>query len=331
MIVLRWIVKRSIMLLLTVYVVITFTFFLIRLMPGNIIDYLVFTYVMEGTPYEDALIMVSSLIGYNTSAPVGAQYIDYLTNLLRGDLGFSLYYLRVPVIHILARALPWTAFVLSIGLTTSFALGIALGILMAYRRGGILEGTASLFATVMWAVPNYIIGLLFLFAIAESDPELLLGGAYNLKLAPGFNWPFIASVFYHAALPIATYVITGMGSWMLRMKGSTVSVLGEDYVMAAEARGLKKRRVALSYVGRNAVLPLFTRFTIAIGMMFSGSVLIENIFTYPGIGYYLGFSVTSRDYTVMQGCFLLITSAVVVANFVADLLYSRLDPRIKLG
>ena len=329
----RWIVKRSIILVLTVYVIITFTFFLIRLMPGNIVDVLVFQYLMEGVPEKEARLMVSALIGYNMSKPVLEQYFDYITNLLRGDLGYSLYYYRVPVISILSRAVPWTVFVLSIGITVSFAIGMVLGIIMAYRRGGIFDTIASFFATVISAVPNYIVGLLLLFTFTITVPvytEGLLGGAYDLGLEPGFNWPFIVSVFKHATLPILTYIVTGMGSWMLRMRANTISVLGEDYVLAAEARGLKKRRIALSYVGRNAILPLFTRFTIALGYMFGGSVLIENIFTYPGMGYYLGFSVTSRDYTLMQGAFLLMTSAVVISNFIADFLYSRLDPRIKL-
>ena len=329
----RWIVKRSIVMVLTIYAVLTFTFFLIRLMPGNIVDVLVFQYVMEGVPEKEARLMVSALIGYNMSEPILVQYTNYITNLLKGDLGYSLYYYRVPVSSILGRAVPWTVFVLSIGLTISFVLGVLLGMMMAYRRGGIFDGIATIVGTVLSAVPNYIIGLLLLFTFTMTFPiftQGLLGGAYDLRLKPGFNWPFIISVLQHGALPIITYVITGMGSWMLRMKANTISVLGEDYVVAAEARGLKKRRIAMSYVGRNAVLPLFTRFTIAIGYMFGGSVLIENIFTYPGVGYYLSFSVTSRDYTLMQGAFLLITCAVVISNFIADLLYSRLDPRIRL-
>ncbi|MEG2295177.1 MAG: ABC transporter permease, partial [Oscillospiraceae bacterium] len=154
-------------------------------------------------------------------------------------------------------------------------------------------------------------------------------GAYSSDVVVGMNLPFILSVLKHAFLPVLTYVITGMGGWALAMKGSAISVLGEDYIMCARARGLSESRIRSKYVGRNAILPLVSSLTIMFGALFGGSPLVENLFSYPGIGFYLNQAIATRDYPLMQGLFLMITIAVVVANLLAEILYSVLDPRIR--
>ena len=164
-----------------------------------------------------------------------------------------------------------------------------------------------------------------------TAPIAAMRGAYSSGVQPGFNLAFFLDALYHATLPIATYVLTSVGFWMLSMKSSTVSTLGEDYVTVAKARGLKEGRIATAYVGRNAALPLFTLLTIRIGFVVGGSLLVEQIFEYGGIGRQLGQAIAQRDYTVMQGIFLIITFSVIFANFFADILYGWLDPRIKLG
>ena len=156
-------------------------------------------------------------------------------------------------------------------------------------------------------------------------------GSLSPGVVPGFTLYFFQDALFHAALPITTYVLATVGNWMLTMKSSTISVLEEDYVTVARAKGLKESRITTAYVGRNAALPLFTLLTISIGFVMGGSVFIETIFQYQGIGYSLLQSVNKRDYTVMQGIFLVITLSVIFANFFADILYSWLDPRIKLG
>ena len=147
----------------------------------------------------------------------------------------------------------------------------------------------------------------------------------------GFMLKFIGDVLYHAILPVTFYVLTTVGSWMLAMKSSTVATLEEDYVTVARARGLPDSRIMTSYVGRNASLPLFTQLAISIGFVVGGSVLIESIFVYQGIGQQLLKAINQRDYPVMQGIFLIIVVSVTFANLLADLLYSRLDPRIRIG
>lgn len=325
-----WLPKRIAKGILTIFVVLTLTFFLIRMMPGNPVQRAMQEYMMKGIPEYQARNMVSLVFKLNLSRPIMDQYVEYVGNLFSGELGKSLTMAGTPVINLITYALPWTVFVLSISILASFALGILLGVGMAYKRGSVLDNVALTFSTIFTAIPNYIFGMVLLFAFAFIWPVFPKMGAYDITVRPGFTPEFILSVLYYCALPFLTYTLTTLGGWALYMRGSTVDVLGEDYVEAAEARGLPGRRVMLSYVGRNAILPLFTSLAISLGYIFGGSALIETIFVYPGVGYLLSMSVSRRDYTVMQGCFLLTTVTVVLANLIADVLYSRLDPRIKL-
>lgn len=327
----RWIVKRILLLVLTVWTVITFTFFLVRVMPGSMVNLLMQEYILRGMSEEEASRQVEIFYSISLEKPIWLQYLDYIVNLARGDLGVSLIFVGTPVITIITHALPWTVFLISLSLITSFVLGVTLGMLMAYRRATILDRIASLYASISHAVPNYVIALMLLLVFAAELKLFPVKGAYDITIEPGFTLEFISNVLYHTALPFLAYVISSVGGWMLTMKSSAISVLGEDYVMAAEARGLHKRRIMLSYVARNAILPLFTSLAISIGYIFGGAVFIETIFNYPGMGYYFSVSVGSRDYPLMQGFFLLMTLAVVLANLIADVLYSRLDPRIKVG
>ncbi|MEM2921583.1 MAG: ABC transporter permease [Candidatus Bathyarchaeia archaeon] len=326
----RWIVKRALTVAVTLFSALTLIFFLIRIMPGNPIDMMIGQLIAQGYDYKEAATRVAALLPFVPDAPLIEQYIDYLKGFFTGDLGKSIL-LAVPITTILNYAIPWTVFLVSISLLTSFSLGILLGMFMAYRRGGILDKAFSLLSSVTRALPPYVVGVLLALFFAVQVKWFPVMGPYDARIKPGFTLDFIASVFYHATLPVMSYVITTIGSWILQMKSSTVSVLGEYYVTAAEARGLPERRIVTSYVGRNAILPLFTSLAISIGFIFSGSVFIETIYSYPGIGRFLATSVTYRDYTLMTGCFLVTTVAVVLSNFLADLLYSRLDPRIRLG
>jgi len=327
---LRWIVKRALTVAVTLFSALTLIFFLIRIMPGNPIDMMIMQLIMQGYDPEDAARRVAGMVPFVPTDPVHIQYINFLKGFLSGDLGKSILYAQ-PITMILVYAIPWTVFLVSLSLVISFSLGVLLGMFMAYRRGGILDRIFSLAASVTRALPPYVVGVILVLTLAFQAKWFPLMGPYDSRIPPGFTLEFISSLFYHATLPVLAYVITTIGSWILQMKSSTVSVLGEYYVTAAEARGLPERRIVTSYVGRNAVLPLFASLAISIGFIFGGSTFIENIYSYPGIGRYLAASVPARDYTMMMGCFLVTTVAVVLSNFLADLLYSRLDPRIRLG
>jgi peptide/nickel transport system permease protein len=221
-----------------------------------------------------------------------------------------------------------------VSLMISFFIGIVLGLLMAYRREGILDQLLTVFASVTTSIPNYLIAILLVVWLGVQwgiVPIAQMRGSLSPGVHPELSLAFVKDVFFHASLPIFTYVLTTLGGWMLTMKSSTISVLEEDYVTVARAKGLQGSRIVSAYVGRNAALPLFTQLTIAIGFAVSGSLLIESIFRYEGIGIRLIQAIQRRDYTVMQAIFVIITLSVIIANLFADVLYSWIDPRIKLG
>jgi len=204
---------------------------------------------------------------------------------------------------------------------------------MAYKREGPLDHVLSALGSILKSIPNYLLAIMivvFLGVQLEVLPITEMRGTLSPGTTPEFSLGFLLDALFHAALPIATYVLSTIGAWMLIMKSSTLATLEEDYVTVARARGLSDGRIQSAYVGRNAVLPLFSQLAIAAGFVVGGSVLIEPIFQYQGVGYVLLQSVLQRDYPVMQGIFVVITSAVVVSNLLADLLYSRLDPRIRI-
>ncbi len=321
--------------LFTAYVVITLTFFLIRLLPSNPIEFYIQDLMVQyGIPYHEAKDQAAALFAIDLDKPLVLQYVEYMGNLLRGDLGTSILSPGQSVASFIQRFLPWTIFSVGTALILSFTIGVLLGLLMAYRRESPLDHALTVVASILSSIPNYLLGILLIVWLGvqwKLIPVSQMRGSLSPGVQPELSFTFLKDALFHAALPIATYVLTTMGNWMLTMKSSTIAVLEEDYVTVARAKGLPDFRITTAYVGRNAALPLFTLLTISIGFVVGGSVLIEGLFQYQGIGYILLQSVNRRDYTVMQGVFLIITLSVIFANFFADIFYSWLDPRIKLG
>jgi peptide/nickel transport system permease protein len=328
-------VRTIIQTFITVWAVLTFTFFLIRLMPGNAVD--VYTdriMNQEQITYSEARARAASIFKFDADASSVEQYADYMGDLVRLDLGESITSTGTRVSGQIIRFLPWTVFSVGLGLLISFVLGAIIGLLMAYNRNSFIDHFFSFLASVLGAVPNYIWGLLILIVFGVQLKWFAIGelrGTYANNVQSGFNARFIASVLTHAILPVIVYVSGSVGGWILTMRNSTVSVLGEDYVNVARARGLSSSRIVTAYVGRNASLPMFTLLAINIGFVLGGSIIIEELLQYKGLGSFLARSINERDYTAMQGVFLVITISVVLSNLAADLLYSRLDPRVRVG
>ena len=321
--------------LITIWAVITFIFFLVRLMPGNPVEiYVNYLINLENLSYEDAYNRAASQFKFDPDASWLEQYFVYMGQLVRGDLGESITSSGTRVLDQILRFLPWTVFCVGSALLISFTLGIFLGMVSAYYRNTWIDNLISFVASVLGAVPDYIWGLLIIVIFGVQLQWFSVGdlrGTYNPTLDPGFNAVFIFSVIKHALLPILTYTLGTVGFWVLAMRGSTTSTLGEDYVTIARARGLSQGRIITAYVGRNASLPLFTLLAINIGFVLGGSVIVEELFVYKGLGSFLFWSISQRDYTSMQGVLLIITMAVVFSNMLADLLYSRLDPRVRIS
>jgi peptide/nickel transport system permease protein len=318
--------------ILTIFVTVTITFFLIRLMPGNPIDIKIDELTKDGLmTYAEARAQAASLYSIDLDEPIPQQYLSFISHLARGDLGYSFVSQGTPVTAIVLAVLPWTLLTVGTGLLLSFAVGVFCGLFAAYNRNKPIDHILSLGGSLISSVPQYFIALLVILLLGLQlrwIPITQMRGAYSAGIAPGFTPEFIGDVLFHAALPILVYFLASIGHWILGMKSATINALEEDYVSAARARGLSDGRIMTAYVGRNAVLPLVTQFAITAGYAIGGSILIEQYFVYQGVGLRLNAAILQRDYPVMEGIFVIVTTAVVLANLTADVLYTKLDPRI---
>jgi len=325
----HYVIKRLCQSVLTVFVVVSFSFGLIRLLPGGPMDYLRAQIIQQGgsdLSQEAINTRIEAQTGITADQPLHVQYVDYMTGLLRGDFGRSVWY-GDPVADIIGPAVPWTIFLMGSALFLAFVVGVSLGAFMAYKEGSRFDVGATGTGLVLNSTPNYVVALLGLTFLGYQLELFPTGGRYASELAVGFNLPFVLSVLHHGALPILSMAVVAFGGWALNMRGNSIRVLGEDYLRVARLRGLPTRRIALRYVARNAVLPMYTGLMIAIGVAFGGAIIIENIFAYPGVGFYMIRSINARDYPLMMGAFILITVAMVVGITIADLTYGWIDPR----
>lgn len=328
---LRYVLRRIVMAVVIIYVVLSLSFLMVRLMPGNAMDYLQNQLERQGglTPQQIQQ-KVAAIYGIQPNAPEWRQYLHYIKNAAHGDLGTSITNPGQTVTSVILNALPWTLLAVGAALIVSFVVGVSVGAIMAAFPNSWATRVMTFVVSVLSAIPNYLVAIVLIYLLADTHRILPSGGAYSVDVTPGWNPAFIGSVASHAIMPVAAYSIVAFGGWALQMKGSAISTACAEYVRAATARGLGSRRLTQSYVGRNAMLPQVTLLALSLGYMFGGSVLIEQYFNYPGIGYHLIGAVTSRDYPVMMGCFLLITVAVVISSLLVDLVYPLIDPRIVL-
>lgn len=324
----RYYVNRVGQAVVTVTAVITISFFMIRLMPGNLIDVLRAKYSSQGMAPELVETKIRLYTNVHPDAPLHVQYINYVQDTLTGDLGQSLVYAR-PVTDILAEAVPWTVFVMGTSLLIMYAIGIIFGGLMAYWEGSRVDNIASFIMTIFYSIPFYIIGLLLIAFIGFQTELFPSGGLYSTEVTPGLNIDFLLDVLRHATLPILAMVLTRFGGPALAMRGNSISEIGKNYVRVAQLRGLSTRLISINYIAKNAVLPLYTGFIVNFATMFGASIILEEIFTYSGIGYYMFQAIRARDYPLMMGAFLVISITVVIGLFIADLTYSWIDPRIQ--
>ncbi|MGW5877716.1 ABC transporter permease [Nocardiopsis terrae] len=318
--------------LVVVFVVANATFFLGRAMPGDPIDVMAGRLTQGGMSMNEARAIAMNSLAYDPDASLLQQWWEFIRGLLTLDLGDTINRPGFSVTDAIGAYLPWTLFSIGVGTLAAIALGLSLGMVMAYRRNRLLDHVLSVLASVLGAVPNYLIAMVLVVGggmyLGWFNP-IELRGTLSPGVRPGFTAEFVGDAFFHAALPILTYVLAIIGTWMLIMKASTTEVLSEDYVTVARARGLRDGRIATAYVGRNAVLPLVAQIAISFGTLVGGAIFVEQVLVYKGVGGLLLDAVNYRDYPLLQGLLIIITSCVVIANLVADLLYSRLDPRIR--
>src|SRR6202050_4795905 len=294
-------------------------------MPGNAVDTMMAKFP-NLLPAAQKALDVEFGVGHQGS--LMHQYWVYLGDLLHGNLGLSVNLYPASVTSILAHTFPWTLALVGTAPLISFALGTLLGILAAWRRAGWLDQAMPAF-TFLQATPYFFLALLAIELFSLHWRLFPIGQGYTLGLLPGWNWPFIGSALYHSVLPALTIAVTSMAGWMLQMRNVMITTIGEDYVLAAQAKGLSSRRVILAYAARNAILPNIAGFALAIGFVVAGAVVMEIVFSYPGVGYQLYTAVTNDDIPVMQGIFLAISASVLLACLLADVVYVIADPRTR--
>jgi peptide/nickel transport system permease protein len=233
------------------------------------------------------------------------------------------------VTKIIETSLPWTLGLAGTSTVIAVLVGTLLGIYSSWKRGSWIASALPTLTTFLAAIPYFWVALLLLYVFGFVMGWFPLAHAYSLSLNPGWSWPFMMSVLYHSFLPALTIVMTSLGGWLVGMRNNMLNTLGEDYVVFGEAKGIKRGRLMLIYAARNAILPNITGFDMALGFVVSGALLTEIVFSYPGIGFQLLTAVENEDYPLMQGIFLVIAIAVLLANFFVELLYTRLDPRAR--
>lgn len=328
-----YLIKRLSQAIISIWAVLTITFVLIRLMPGNPIDFMAAQLVRDNPQAVDELAAAEILqesIHIDQNQPLYMQYVDYMSSMMTGDLGHSIWY-DDPVIEILADAVPWTIFVMTLAILATFLSGIFFGGFMAYKEGGKFDVSMTFLNIFSSSVPYYVFALLLLGTLGYQYELFPLGGRVDESIPPGFNREFMTSALMHGALPFLSLVLAGFGGPALAMRGNAIQVLGSNYLRVARLRGLSQTRIATRYVTRNAVLPLYTQFMIGIAAFFGGSVILEQIFAYPGVGYYTVRGFEARDYPLMMGCFILLSVVTIVGVLIADLTYSLIDPRVQTG
>jgi peptide/nickel transport system permease protein len=308
------------------WVALTVNFFLPRLVPGNAVEAIMSKF--PGTLQPAAYHAIEAMLGVGNAGSLWHQYGSYLGDVLHFNFGISSSEYPAHVSTLLAQTIPWTLALVGTATVIAFFLGTLLGILAGWRHGGWLE---RLLPALMFlqAIPYFFLALLLVYILALNAHIFPVGQGYGGGLVPGWDWSFISSAIFHSLLPAFTIVITSVAGWMLQMRNVMITTIGEDYVLAAQAKGLPNRRVIFSYAARNALLPQLQGFGLALGFVVSGAIVMEIVFSYPGIGLLLLNSVTSNDYPLTQAIFLVITFAVLFANLIVDLVIVAVDPRAR--
>jgi peptide/nickel transport system permease protein len=322
----RYLLRRLAFYLIAAWASVTLAFIVPRLMPGDPAATMFSRF--HGKLDPQAMTALRETFGFSDE-PLWRQYISYLGHVASGDLGVSVSYFPARVGDVLATGMVWTLFLAGMAVVIAYALGTLLGIAAAWRRGGWLDSIGPPLFVLLGAFPFFWLAMLLLFLFGFTLGWTPVRHAYDSRVSAGLSLSFIWSVITHAALPAITIVVATVGSWMLDMRNTMVSILGEDYITMAHAKGLHPRRVMFRYAARNALLPSVTSFGMALGFLLSGSLLTEIVFSYPGQGYLLIQAVRSLDYPLIQGLFLTITLAVLGANLLVDIIYVWLDPRAR--
>jgi peptide/nickel transport system permease protein len=324
---LSFILRRLAFYVVAAWVAITANFFIPRLMPGNAVEAVMSKF--PGNLQPAAYQAIAAELGVGHQGSLGHQYVTYLSDIAHFNFGTDVSAYPASVSTVLGASVYWTLVLVGVATVIAFILGTSLGILAGWRSGGWLDRSLP-GLTFLQAIPYFFLALIVVQVFALTLHWFPSAGGYNgASVTPGWNWPFISNALDYAFLPALTIVVTSVAGWMLQMRNVMVTTVGEDYVVAAQAKGLPDRRVIFTYAARNALLPQLQGFGLALGFVVSGALVMELVFGYPGIGKLLIDDVGSNDYPGMQAIFLLITFAVLIANLLIDMVLVAVDPRVR--
>ena len=326
---LSYFLRRIGMFFLVIFVAASFNFVIPRLAPGNPIGAITSRMSQASAGIENGQAMFEAYRKrFGLDDPLYIQYAKYMWNTLRLDFGESLSAYPAEVWDIVGPAIGWSISLIGVSVLITFVLGILIGALLAWK--GTPELVRALLPITMFGgvLPYYLLAMLLLYVFAFTTRLLPMSGAFDSGMVKGFNWPFIKSLVSHAILPALSIILTSIGGWALSMRSLMINTIGEDYMLLAEAKGLPKRRILWWYAVRNVIPPQLAHLAIALGYVVSGAILVEIVFSYPGLGYQLYMSIVNSDYTVIQGITLILAISVGLAVLIIDLIYPRLDPRV---
>jgi peptide/nickel transport system permease protein len=317
-----YVLRKLIMAVLTLAVVVVVDFYLFRVLPGDPVRAVIGRNVRISKEAQENL-----RVQFGLDKPLHEQFFATLAQWARGNLGLS-WSLRQPVSDVLLAKLFNSLLLVILGQTFSIVLGIALGLFAGWKRKTAVDVSALAFSLTMWATPTFWLGIILLVA-GSTWLGLPTGGTLspeNINKPLWEVWPDLAA---HLVLPTLTFTVVYLGEYMLIMRSSILEVLSEDYILTAKAKGMSHWQVLRRHALKNAMLPIVTLVALNLGFTVAGAIYIETVFSYDGLGKLFQTALEKQDFPLLQGAFLLLAVAVITANFLADVLYSYLDPRVK--
>jgi len=317
----RYLGRKLVTLGVTIYVTVSFNFLLFHVLPGSPVQLL----ARSGHFNPAARAQLVKLFGLNH--PLLTQYVIYLRDMLQGNLGFSYAY-REPVTTVLGGAIGNTVLLVGTATLVTIIVGVWLGVLAASRAHSQRDATITVGSLGLWSMPDFFTGMILIFVFGVWIHALPISGLMTPGLSNG-TWGHLVDVGRHLILPTVTLALVNAAEFSLITRNSLVDVLVEDYMLTARAKGLSRRVIVWRHALRNAMLPIVTATALYVGMILGGAIQVETVFSWPGMGLLIYNSVGQRDYPVLEGCFLLFAIAVIATNFVSDLLYRVLDPRVR--
>lgn len=326
-----FVAKRLLQLLAVIFCAISATFLVTHLSPIDPVEQVLGRLSARSNLSPEAIQATRTALTemYGTNQPILQQYFNFWTRLMRGDLGPSLLAFPTPSMDLVGRAMPWTLGLLVTSTLFTFIIGNLFGALAGYNPNNRFLKAFGIVAMGIQPIPYYIVAFILLIIFGYFIPILPISGGYAMDVRPGLTWNFIGSILQHSILPAVSLVLVGFGGWFLGMRALVSNVINDDYVTYAELAGVKRSTIAGGYVIRNAVVPQLTALAMAIGGVFSGTVITEEVFNYPGLGSLLIDAVNYGDYSLVLAVSTVSITAVAGAIFVVDLLHPLLDPRVR--